>query len=83
VCNDRCLELLVQANKSNQRLEGKVLDDYLHALGQILPEKEGELRTTKNFQVHQYINRHRLARLIYITYILVRYGKGDLPNPMA
>jgi len=78
LCGDWYMVLLVQATKRNQRLDSRVLYKYSEVLARIAPEKAEELRHSRTTRVRQFINSNPLTRLMYIGYIMARYGRNHL-----
>lgn len=80
LCQNWYAFAIVQATKRNERIAPEVFEEFVATLRQIAPEEVERLRSLKMWRSRRAINAFWLGRSIYILYILLRYGKGDLPS---
>lgn len=80
LCKNWYSNALVVATKHNRRVEPGVVAEFVAALRPIAPNEAAQFRNLKSVRVYELINSNPITRRAYNLYILLRYGKGELPS---
>ena len=78
-CRQLYAVALVEATKRNQRLKPEVREAIAAPLVRLSPGLAAQINRSRGVRAREWINRYAPLRWLYIAYILVRYGRGELP----